>query len=71
MNACELRKFGLRRGAYNGATRRRFCLFESLGNGLEMRREFDTRRERETTLERLYNERIRQSHDSERGDSPT
>jgi len=43
----NLRKYGLRRGAYDGARKRRFVLFESLHNGNELRREFDTARERD------------------------
>jgi hypothetical protein len=58
--AKELAKYGLRRGVYAGARKRRFCLFEQAehnGERVEIRREFDTRREREaataTALRRL------------------
>lgn len=47
LSARRLAKLGLRRGAYDGANRRRFCLFEDLRNGLELRSEFDTKRERD------------------------
>jgi hypothetical protein len=43
----RLQRYGLRRGAYDGATSRRFCLFEDLGNGLESRSEFDSKAERD------------------------
>lgn len=45
LSARNLKRYGLRRGAYDGATRRRFVLFES--RGVETRREFDTKAERD------------------------
>lgn len=47
LSARNLRKWGLRRGAYNGANSRRFVLFESLANGNELRREYTSKRERD------------------------
>lgn len=46
MNARQLAKYGMRRGAYDGANRRRFVLFQDNGEN-EIRREFDTKRERD------------------------
>jgi hypothetical protein len=47
LSARNLRKYGLRRGAYDGANRRRFVLFASVGMGVETRSEYDTKRERD------------------------
>lgn len=40
----ELKRYGLRYSAYDGAYKRRFCIFERAGI-TEHRREFDTRKE--------------------------
>jgi hypothetical protein len=54
LSARNLARYGLRRGAYDGANRRRFVLFESLGDGNESRSEFDTKRARDArAMERL------------------
>lgn len=53
LSARNLRKYGLRRGAYDGANRRRFVLFEDLRNGNERRHEFDSKRERDEKALRL------------------
>lgn len=54
LSARHLAKHGLRRGAYNGARKRRFVLFEDAGGCIEQRSEFDTKRERdEFALRRL------------------
>lgn len=52
LSARNLAKYGLRRGAYDGATERRFVLFESgtdpaTGKAVEWRMEFNTKRERD------------------------
>jgi len=49
LSARNLAKYGLRRGAYDGANRRRFVLFcaSRFGTGIEERREYDTKRERD------------------------
>lgn len=47
LSARNLKKYGLRRGAYDGSNSRRFVLFQNLGNGNESRREFTTKRERD------------------------
>ena len=47
LSARNLAKHGMRRGAYDGATKRRFVLFASNGDGTETRSEFDTKRERD------------------------
>lgn len=53
LSARNLRKYGLRRGAYDGARSRRFVLFEACGAN-EVRREFDTKAARdEMALRRL------------------
>jgi len=58
LSARNLAKYGLRRSAYDGARRRRFCLFEGAehnGEKVEVRREFDTKTERDkAALERLH-----------------
>lgn len=33
LEARELKKFGMRLGAYDGANKRRFCFFEDCGDG--------------------------------------
>lgn len=54
LSSRNLAKFGLRRGAYDGANKRRFVLFERLGNGNEQRSEFDTKKARDTkALQRI------------------
>jgi hypothetical protein len=47
LSARNLAKYGLRRGAYDGANKRRFVLFTSVVMGVETRSEFDTKRERD------------------------
>lgn len=47
LSATILKRHGLERGAYDGARRRRFVLFQDTGNGTVSRREFDTKRERD------------------------
>lgn len=47
LEARNLRKYGMRRGAYDGANKRRFVLFIKLPNGNERRSEFDTKKERD------------------------
>ena len=48
LSARNLVKYGLRRGVYSGANKRRFVLFEAERLGMvETRREFDTKRERD------------------------
>lgn len=50
----SLARFGMRRGVYDGANKRRFVLSEIAPNGLTLRREFDTKGERDAfALERL------------------
>lgn len=53
----NLAKHGMRRGAYDGANRRRFVLFVSAGDGNEWRSEFDTKRERDDYALKLLAER--------------
>lgn len=54
LSARHLVKYGLRRGAYDGARKRRFVLFEDTGGCIEQRSEFDTKHERdEFALRRL------------------
>jgi len=54
LSARNLARYGLRRGAYDGANSRRFVLFESLANGNDLRREYSTKRERDAfALRRL------------------
>lgn len=47
LSARTLEKHGLRRGAYDGANKRRFCLFERIGDGYEVRREYDSKKARD------------------------
>jgi hypothetical protein len=47
--ARNLAKWGLRRGAYDGARSRRFCWFEKAGI-TEWRREYTSKRERDGAL---------------------
>lgn len=47
LSSRNLAKHGLRRGAYDGANKRRFVLFVKLPNGNERRSEFDTKKERD------------------------
>lgn len=47
LSARNLARYGLRRGVYDGANRRRFVLFESAGMGVEVRHEYDSKRERD------------------------
>lgn len=47
LEARKIKRYGLRRGAYDGANKRRFVLFVSAGEGLEMRHEFDTKAARD------------------------
>lgn len=49
LSARNLARYGLRRGAYDGANRRRFCLFcaSLFGTGIEERREYDSKAERD------------------------
>lgn len=46
LTARNLSRYGMRRGAYDGANRRRFVLFTNDGASV-WRREFDTKRERD------------------------
>ena len=46
LSARNLRRHGMRRGAYDGATKRRFVLFVDEG-ATEWRHEFDTKAERD------------------------
>jgi hypothetical protein len=57
LSARNLAKHGLRRGAYDGGTRRRFVTFATAGNGNEWRTEFNTKRERDEHVGRLLQER--------------
>ena len=59
LSARNLARHGLRRGAYDGANKRRFVLFESIGNGNERRQEFDRKCERDAAaLARLRAKRL-------------
>lgn len=62
LSARNLARYGLRRGAYDGANRRRFVLFEADGKGNEIRREFDTKGERDTVAMTRLAE-LSQTHD--------
>jgi hypothetical protein len=57
LSSRNLARHGMRRGAYDGGIGRRFCLFEKAehhGERVEIRREFSTKRERDTAaLRRL------------------
>lgn len=47
LSARNLKKHGMRRGAYDGANRRRFVLFVDNRDGTESRHEFDSKSERD------------------------
>lgn len=47
LNARRLARHGMRRGAYDGANSRRFCLFSSNGDGTESRQEWTSKSERD------------------------
>lgn len=47
LSSRNLAKYGMRRGAYNGANKRRFVLFVNLNNGNERRHEFDSKGQRD------------------------
>lgn len=53
LSARNLARYGLRRGAYDGANKRRFVLFQAIGMGVELRHEYDTKRERDDAALRL------------------
>jgi hypothetical protein len=54
LSARNLAKYGIRRGAYNGACRRRFVLFHPADDPQnEKRSEFDTKRERDEFAARV------------------
>ena len=56
LSARNLAKWGLRRGAYDGANSRRFVLFESTGKGTEWRREYTSKRERDAACAKRLEE---------------
>jgi len=66
LNARYIRRYGLRRGSYNGANKRRFVLFADTGNGTEMRYEFNTRRERDIKALGMLRARIEFERKAER-----
>lgn len=67
LSARNLARYGLRRGAYDGANSRRFVLFESLGDGNELRREYLTKRERDAFALRRLREMKCAARDRESG----
>lgn len=52
LSARSLRKYGMRRGAYDGARKRRFVLFVEDGS-IERRTEYDTKGERDAAALRM------------------
>jgi hypothetical protein len=59
LNPEALKHHGLRRGAYDGARKRLFVLFQSNGDGTEMAREFDRAGERDEAAWRELMHRAR------------
>jgi hypothetical protein len=61
LSARRLAKHGMRRGAYDGATKRRFCLFvagRANGEAVEWRYEFDTKSERDEYARKLLASKV-------------
>lgn len=63
LEARKIKRYGMRRGAYDGANKRRFVLFVSSGHGLERRYEFDTKSARDDYARKVLADRKAEAAD--------